>query len=96
MNNGTIYTNPIVQWGAGMIMALAIVGTMVLFGYQTLVGKPYDPWEYTFLVTGLTLAANVLGYHQGSTAAQGQTQSTATAIKEVAASTTNGGDTPHG
>lgn len=95
MNSGGFYTNPIVQWGAGIIMAVAIVGTMSIFGYQTLRGIEYMPWEYTFLVTGLTLSANILGYHQGSTAAQNQTASTAAAVKEAAA-TTNGGDTSHG
>lgn len=64
--NGQFYSNPLVQYGAAIILAVAILGTMALFGFQSFRGIPYAPWEYTFLVTATVLASNVLGYHQGS------------------------------
>lgn len=79
MNTNMLYNNPIIQYGAACILALAILGTMVLFGFQAFTGKPIESWEQTFLVTTLTLAANVLGYHQGSTQAQN------TAVKTIEA-----------
>lgn len=70
MNTGMLYNSPIIQYGAACILAIAVLGTMVLFGFQAFAGKPIEGWEQTFLVTTLTLAANVLGYHQGSVQAQ--------------------------
>lgn len=70
MNTSMLYNSPFIQYGAACILAIAVLGTMVLFGFQAFTGKPVEGWEQTFLVTTLTLAANVLGYHQGSTQAQ--------------------------
>ena len=79
MNTSMIYNNPIIQYGAACILALSVLGTMVLFGFQAFTGKPFESWEQTFLITALTLAANVLGYHQGSL----QTQNTVVKTLEV-------------
>jgi hypothetical protein len=80
MNTSVVYNNAVVQYAAGILLFVAILGTMILFGYQTVTGGSIGPWEQTFLVTALTLSANVLGYHQG---AVNTTQATATAIQAV-------------
>lgn len=89
-NLSQIYSSPLVQYGAAAILAIAILGTMFLFGYQTLLSKPIPGWEETFLVAAMTLSANVLGYHQGAT----QTALAATNVaKEVAKNGSTQGST---
>lgn len=98
-NLGQVYSSPIVQYGAAATLAIAILGTMFLFGYQTLFGRAVPGWEETFLVAAMTLSANILGYHQGAVqTSQATTRSaevtanaTANVVKEVVSGqTTNG------
>jgi hypothetical protein len=88
MNTTSIYNNPVVQYGAGIILFISVLGTMLIFAWQTTNGLTPAPWEQTFLVTSFALAANILGYHQGAIT----TQQTAETTLKVAAATTNGKD----
>ena len=87
-----MYTNPLVQYGAVIVLAITFLGTIALFGYQALVNIPPQGWETTIIVSGLTLATNILGYHQGNTAANGTAATMAGALAAQATITHNAPD----